>query len=291
MHNKNIFENLPNHFPQQHQDIHPGLEYLMKPLPIFDNPCFIGTGKLKNKVAIITGGDSGIGKAVATIFAKEGADIVIVYYNEHIDATNTKNYIEKLGRKCLLICGDIKDEKFCKKVIDITINYFKHLDILVNNAGVAFPQNSIEEVSCEQLYETFGVNIFSYFFMVKYSLPYLKKGDTIICTTSSTAYSNNSFAIDYSASKAAVVSFIRSLAPALIQRGIRINGVAPGATWTPLITTSVPIDEISTFGNISPIGRIAQPFEIAPAYLYLASNDSSYVVGQVIHVDGGITLS
>lgn len=292
MNNQFLFEqNLPKTFPPQHQDRQPGIEFLMQPKPIFDNPYNLGCGKLINKVAIITGGDSGIGRAVAVAFAKEGADIVIAYYDEHEDAINTKNYIENLSRKCLLLSGDIRDEQFCHHIVEEAIKTFNKIDILVNNAGVVYPQENIEDISYEQLQTTFQVNVFAYFMMIKYCLPYLNPGSSIICTTSSTAYSSSAFAIDYSASKSAVVGLIRASAQNLISKGIRVNGVAPGYTWTPLIPASLSAERAAVFGTTSPIGRAAQPFEIAPAYVYLASDDSYYVVGQVLHIDGGITIS
>lgn len=292
MNNSELFyQSLPTSFPPQHQDRQPGLEYLMNPSPIFDNPYSSGSRKLINKVAIITGGDSGIGRAIAVAYAKEGANLVIAYYNEYEDASDTKMYVERFGVKCILLSGDIRDEAFCFKIIEETIKVFGHIDILVNNAGVAYPQNGIENISYEQLNSTFQVNVFSYFTMIKYCLPYLKYGDSIICTASSTAYSAVPTIIDYAASKAAVVGLIRSLAPDLIKKGIRVNGVAPGSTWTPLVPASTSAERVAVFGQNSPIGRAAQPFEIAPAYVYLASDDSSYIVGQVIHVDGGTTLS
>ncbi len=286
-----FYQELPSYFPPQHQDQQPGLEYLMNPSPIFDNPYSSGCWKLQGKVAIITGGDSGIGRAVAVAFAKEGANVVIAYYNEHEDAKRTKMYIERLGQQCIILSGDIREESFCSKIVTETLNNFGHLDILVNNTGVAYPQQGIEDISLEQLTTTFQINVFSYFTMIKYCLPHLKYGDSIICTASSTAYSAASFAIDYSSSKGAVVGLVRALAQNLITRGIRVNGVAPGATWTPLIVSSLPAEQVSTFGQDSPIGRVAQPFEIASAYVYLASDDSSYMVGQILHVDGGITTS
>lgn len=269
----------------------PGMEYKMDPLPIFDNPNYTGSNKLVGKVAIITGGDSGIGRAVAVAFAKEGADISIVYYNENIDAEYTKSYIESLGRKCLLISGDLRNESFCKQCIDDTVNTFGHIDIVVNNAGVAYPQSSIESITNNQLYNTFAVNIFAYFNIVKFALPYLKRGSTIINTASSTAYVGFPAAIDYSATKGAIVSFTRSLALSLVDLKIRVNAVAPGITWTPLINATSTPEIIENLIESSPMKRMAQPYELAPTYVYLAGDDSSYVTGQVLHVDGGSTTS
>ncbi|MBC2582423.1 SDR family oxidoreductase [Clostridium sp. DJ247] len=277
----------PITFPPQHQAEQPGLEYLMCPPPIFDNPNYRGTGKLKDKVAIITGGDSGIGRAVSIAFAKEGADIVIVYKYEHKDAELTKAFVEAQNRKCLLICGDLKDKEFCKKIVDKTVKKFGHLNILVNNAAVQYPQPSLEYISAEQLEETFCTNIFSFFYVTKAALPYLKRGDTIINTASVVAYRGHKDLIDYSSTKGAIVSFTRSLSLSLEPRGIRVNAVAPGPIWTPLIPSSFTAKEVSTFGLNTPMKRAGQPVELAPTYVYLASNDSSYVSGQVLHVNGG----
>lgn len=280
----------PIHFPPQHQPMQPGFEYLMNPLPIFDNPDYIGTGKLTGKVALITGGDSGIGRAVAVAFAKEGAMVSIVYYNEHQDAMDTKAFIESLGGYCLLISGDLREESFCQNCVYHTINSFGHLDILVNNAGVQFPQDSLLDISAEQLCDTFKVNVFSVFHVTKAALPYLKCGSTIINTTSVTAYAGNRQMLDYSSSKGAIVSFTRSLALNLVSQGIRVNGVAPGPIWTPLQPSSWPASHIENFGTQTPMKRAGQPVELAPIYVYLASEDSSYVTGQIIKVNGGAYL-
>ncbi len=283
-------DNVKVAFPPQHQDEQPGMEYLMNPMPVFDDPNYIGTNKLKGKVAIITGGDSGIGRSVAVFFAKEGADIVIAYYNEHIDANETKAYIENLGARCFLIAGDLRDENFCKKVINDTINVFGHLEILINNAGVQFPQYGLENITTEQLDNTFKTNVYSYFYLTKAALPFLKKDASIINTTSITAYQGFDELIDYSATKGAVVSFTRALARSLVSKGIRVNAVAPGLIWTPIQVSSWDISVIPTFGSFTLMKRAGQPVEVAPAYVYLASNDSSYVTGQVIHIDGGETM-
>jgi NAD(P)-dependent dehydrogenase (short-subunit alcohol dehydrogenase family) len=280
----------PITFPPQHQPVQPGLEYLMFPRPIFNNPDYTGSGKLKNKVALITGGDSGIGRAVSLAFAKEGADIVIVYLNEHIDARETKSLVEAQGRKCILIAGDLREESFCKKIVEDTLCAFGHLDILVNNAGVQFPQVSLENITSDQLEDTFRTNIFPMFYVTKAALPHLKKGSTIINTASVTAYRGAELLIDYSSTKGAVVSFTRSLALSLVSKGIRVNGVAPGPTWTPLQPASYPAWYVAFFGSNTPMKRAAQPVELAPTYVYLASDDSTYVTGQIIHVDGGSFL-
>ena len=278
---------IPITFPPQSQPMQPGFEYLMNPRPIFDDPDYIGTDKLKDKVAIITGGDSGIGRAVSVAYAKEGAKIVIVYLNEHEDAEETKKYVEILGGECILISGDIKEEEFCKSIVKSTINKFGRLDIVVNNAGVQYPQKSIEDISSEQFENTFKTNIFAMFYITKAALPHLKNGSTIINTTSINAYRGNKILIDYSTTKGAIVSFTRSLALSLVSKGIRVNAVAPGPIWTPLQPASYTPDTIETFGADTPMKRAGQPVELAPAYVYLASKDSSYVTGQTIHINGG----
>ena len=282
-------EQVPIAFPAQHQPVQPGLETLMNPRPIFDNPDYVGTGKLKDKVALITGGDSGIGRAVSVIFAKEGADVVIVYYNEHEDAKATQSYVEAQGRRCLLLPGDLCEESFCKEVVEQTMRNFKRLDILVNNAGVQFPQNSLEDISAQQILLTFQVNIFSMLFATRAAMPFLIRGSSIINTASIT-YTGDENLIDYSATKGAVVSFTRSMAKSLVGKGVRVNSVAPGPIWTPLQPASWPADYIRTFGSDTPMKRAGQPVELGPTYLYLASDDSSYVTGQILHVNGGAAM-
>lgn len=277
----------PSSFPPQHQPIQPGIEALMNPRPIFDNPNYKGSGKLKDKVAIITGGDSGIGRAVSLAFAKEGSDIVIVYLYEHEDAEETKNLVEAQGRRCLLIAGDLKKEDFCKKIVDDTIKTFGKLDILVNNAAIQFYKPNLLDITAKQLEDTFRTNVFPLFFVTQAALPYLKAGSSIINTASVTAYRGNKDLIDYSSTKGAIVSFTRALAINLVSQGIRVNGVAPGPVWTPLIPSSYPAEEVEKFGKDSPMDRAAQPVELAPAYVYLASEDSTYVTGEIIHVNGG----
>ena len=277
-------------FPPQHQNCQPGLEYLMMPRPISINPYYVGSCKLKDKVAIITGGDSGIGRAVAYAFAKEGADLAISYYNEDKDANETKEFIEKLGRKCLLIPGDLKKEEMSTIVVEKTIKCFGKIDILVNNHAVQFVQNSILDISAEQLDLTFKTNIYPFFYMTKAVLPYLKKGASIINTTSITAYRGEPLLIDYSATKGAILTFTRSLSQSLIKDGIRVNGVAPGPIWTPLIPASFSAEQVETFGSGTskvPMNRAGQPFEVATSYVFLASDDSSYMSGQVLHPNGG----
>lgn len=282
-------ENLktPITFPAQHQETQPGIESQLNPLPIFENTDYKPSEKLKDKVAIISGGDSGIGKALATLFAKEGANIVIVYLNEKEDANLTKQSIENLGRKCITIEGNLKLEDFSKSVANETIEKFGKIDILVNNCAVQFPQNSILDISAEQLINTFETNIFSFFYLTKAVLPHLPANSSIINTSSVTAFEGNKTLIDYSSTKGAISAFTKSLALSLIDMKIRVNAVAPGPVWTPLIPSSFSKNKVEMFGTNVPIKRAAQPFEIAPAYLYLASDDSRYVTGQTIHVNGG----
>lgn len=273
--------------PPQHQNIQPGLEGPMTPDPIFIDPDYEGSHKLQDKVAIITGGDSGIGRAVAVAYAKEGADLVISYLNEDEDAEKTKTLIEAEGRRCLLIAGDISDEDFCQSLIRKTITTFGKIDILVNNAAQQFPQESIEDIDRRQLEKTFRVNIFSMFYMVKAAMPYLKEGAHIINSASVTAYRGSSHLLDYSATKGAIIAFTRSLSQQLAEKKIYVNAVAPGPVWTPLIVASFPPDKVSSFGADTPLKRPGQPSEIAPSYVFLASKDSSYMTGQVLHPNGG----
>jgi NAD(P)-dependent dehydrogenase (short-subunit alcohol dehydrogenase family) len=283
--------NFPTSVPKQKQDKQPGFESLMSPKPIFEDPNCIGTGKLMNKVALITGGDSGIGKAVAIAYAREGADIAILYLNEHADAEETKKIIQKKGRRCILIAGDIGEDTFCKDAITKTIKELGKIDILVNNAAEQHPQNSIEDISSEQLNKTFRTNIFSMFYLVKASLPHLKEGSTIINTSSVTAYKGHETLIDYSSTKGAIVTFTRSLALSLSSRKIRVNAVAPGPIWTPLIPSSFSASEVGEFGKNTPMGRPGQPVELAETYVFLASSGSSYISGETIHVNGGAIIN
>lgn len=277
--------------PPQHQEQQPGLEQEMTPKPQADDPQHRGSGKLQGKVALITGGDSGIGRAVAIAFAKEGADVAIMYLNEHEDAKETQNKVKELERSCLPIAGDIGDESFCKKAVQQVIDTFGHLDILVNNAAEQHPQKSIEDISAEQLERTFRTNIFSMFYMTKAAMPYLKEGSSIINTTSVTAYKGNPQLLDYSSTKGAIVAFTRALSQSIIEKGIRVNGVAPGPIWTPLIPATFPEEKVETFGQQVPMKRVGQPEEVASCYVFLASNDASYMAGQVLHPNGGTVVN
>jgi NAD(P)-dependent dehydrogenase (short-subunit alcohol dehydrogenase family) len=274
-------------FPLQHQNHQPGIESEMNPRPISVDQHYKSAGKLAGKTAIITGGDSGIGKSVAIYFAKEGADVAIVYLDEHQDAEETKGLVEAEGRRCLLFSGDVGNEEFCNDTVSKTIDQFGKIDVLVNNAAEQHPQQSLLDITSAQLEKTFRTNIFSYFYMSKMVLPHLKQGATIINTTSITAYAGNEQLLDYSATKGAIVTFTRSLAKSLAPQGIRVNGVAPGPIWTPLIPSTFNEDQVASFGSNTPMGRAGQPFELAPSYVYLASDDSSYVSGQILHVNGG----
>ncbi|WP_374719014.1 SDR family oxidoreductase [Parageobacillus toebii] len=273
--------------PPQHQNRQPGLQTEMNPQPVSVSEQYKASGKLHDKVAIISGGDSGIGRAVAIHFAKEGADVAIIYLNEHEDAEETKRQVEQEGRKCLLIAGDVGDEQFCKQAVKQTVDQFGKLDIVVNNAAEQHPQKSLLNITSQQLEKTFRTNVFGYFYLTKAALPYLQKGSSIINTASITAYEGNEQLIDYSATKGAIVAFTRSLAKSLIQQGIRVNGVAPGPIWTPLIPSTFTSDQVATFGSNTPMKRPGQPSEVAPSYVFLASDDASYITGQMIHVNGG----
>ncbi len=274
-------------FPPQHQDTQPGMEYLMTPRPIFNNPYYRGSGKLMNKVAIITGGDSGIGRAVAVGFVKEGATVVIAYYNEHKDAEETKEFIERLGGTCILLAGDIKDNSFCDKIIDETINKFGKIDILVNNAGVQYQQKSLLDITDEQFDLTMKTNVYAMFYLTKKALKHMLPGSSIINVTSITTFKGEPELIDYVTSKGAIVGFTRSLATNLAEKNIRVNAVSPGVFWTPLQPACWEAEKIPTLGSDAPMGRAGHPYEIAPLFIYLASADSSYVTGQVMHINGG----
>jgi NAD(P)-dependent dehydrogenase (short-subunit alcohol dehydrogenase family) len=277
--------------PPQHQRRQPGREHKMKPRPKAEDEKQRGSGKLKGKVAIITGGDSGIGRAVAIAFAKEGADVAVVYLEEHKDAQETEQRVEEWGRKCLLIDGDVGDEKFCQKAVEETVDEFGKIDILVNNAAEQHRQDSIEKITEKQLERTFRTNIFSFFFMTKAVMKYLKKGSSIINTASVTAYKGSPELLDYSSTKGAIVAFTRSLSQALADKKIRVNAVAPGPIWTPLIPSTFPAKDVATFGSDVPLGRAGQPEEVAPSFVFLASDDTSYMTGQVLHPNGGTVIN
>ena len=273
--------------PAQHQERQPGFENKMEPHPDFQGNLAGASHRLPGKTALITGGDSGIGRAIAIAFAKEGADVAISYLDEHEDAEETKQLVEKEGRNCLLIAGDIGDEEFSKQVISQVIEKFGKLDVLVNNAAEQHVQKSLRDITAEQLEKTFRTNVFSMFHLTKAALDHLKPGASIINTTSITAFRGEPSLIDYSSTKGAILAFTRALSGSLAQEGIRVNGVAPGPIWTPLIPASFPEDEVEGFGSGTPLGRPGQPDELAPGYVYLASDDSSYVTGQVLHINGG----
>ena len=277
--------------PAQKQQRQPGLESRMTPRPASRGEKHKGSDKLKGKVALITGGDSGIGRAVAISFAREGADISIVFLNEHEDARETQRLVQAEGRKCVLIPGDIGYERFCRDAVERTVEELGKLDILVNNAAEQHPQESIEDIDREQLERTFRTNIFAMFFMTKAALKHLKKGAAIVNTASVTAYEGNPSLLDYSSTKGAIVAFTRSLAKSLAKKGIRVNGVAPGPIWTPLIPSTFPPEKVASFGKDVPMGRPGQPEEVAPCYLFLASDDASYMAGQILHPNGGEVIN
>ncbi|MCQ2046280.1 short-chain dehydrogenase [Stutzerimonas stutzeri] len=275
--------------PQEQPE--PGKEGLMNPRPEYRGEDYKAAGKLEGKVAIITGGDSGIGRSVAVLYAREGADVAILYLDQHQDAEETRTVVEQYGRRCLTFAGDVADREVCRKVIDETLAAFGKLDILVNNAAEQHPQEKLEDISEEQWEKTFRTNIFGMFQMTKAVLPHLGKGASIINTTSVTAYKGSPQLLDYSATKGAITAFTRSLSMNLAERGIRVNGVAPGPIWTPLIPSTFDADEVAEFGSNTPMKRPGQPDEVAPAYVYLASSDAAYVSGQVIHVNGGTVVN
>jgi NAD(P)-dependent dehydrogenase (short-subunit alcohol dehydrogenase family) len=273
--------------PPQQQDRRPGLESEMTPQPRAEDQSYRGSGKLRDKVALITGGDSGIGRAVAIAFAKEGADVAIAYLNEHEDAEETRRQVEQEGRRCIAIAGDVGDEQFCRQAVQQTVDQLGRLDVLINNAAEQHPQDSIEQISAEQLERTFRTNIFAMFFLTKAALPHLREGSTIVNTTSVTAYKGSPQLLDYSSTKGAIVAFTRSLSMSLIEQGIRVNGVAPGPIWTPLIPSTFPPDKVEKFGADVPMKRPGQPEEVANCFVFLASDDSSYLSGQILHPNGG----
>ena len=274
-------------FPAQQQDQQPGREAAMRPRPDIEGKHYKPSGKLMDKVALITGGDSGIGAATAIAFAKEGANVVIAYLEEHQDADHVKNLVEQQGVDCLKIAGDIGDEGFCTRLVNDTVSHFGKLDIVVNNAAEQHSASSIEDIPSGQVEQTFRTNILAMFHLTRAAMRHLKAGARIINTTSVTAYRGSSHLLDYSSTKGAIVSFTRSLSQQLAERGILVNAVAPGPVWTPLIPSSSPGGHVEQFGTQVPLGRAAQPDEIAPCYVFLASEDSRYMTGQVLHPNGG----
>src|SRR5438477_670381 len=277
--------------PMIHEDRLPGHESRLEPKPDWE-PRFKGSDRLRGKVALITGADSGIGRAVAALFAREGADIAILYLSEHDDAAKTKEIVEREGRRALTIAGDLGDKKFCEDAVRQTVDQLGRLDILVNNAGEQHYDKDIRDITEEQLKRTFQTNIFGMFFLTQAALPHLKEGSAIINCTSETMYAGSAALLDYSATKGAITAFTRSLAKNLVKKGIRVNGVAPGPIWTPLNPSGgQPPEKIPEFGKDTPMDRPGQPTEVAPSFLFLACEDSSYMTAQVLHPDGGDTTS
>ncbi|WP_311063270.1 SDR family oxidoreductase [Halomonas sp. DWK9] len=277
--------------PPQHQQKQPGDEHAMRPEPEYIRESYRGADKLLDKVAIITGGDSGIGRAVAVHYAREGADSVIVHLKESKDAEETKRLVEAEGRRCLVLKGDVAASSFCREIVKRTLDQFGKINIVINNAAEQYDWDDITEIPDDQLLRTFQTNIFSHFYLTKAALPHLSEGDTIIATSSINAFKGNDTLIDYTATKGAIQGLVRSLAMSLMDRGIRVNAVAPGPIWTPLIPASFEEDKVAQFGNQVPMKRPGQPSEIGPAYVYLACEESSYMSGQTLHLNGGVVLN
>ncbi|MDY6782689.1 MAG: SDR family oxidoreductase [Cyanobacteriota bacterium] len=279
--------------PAQSQERKPGLESKMDPPPQYDRESYRGSNKLEGKVALVTGGDSGIGRSVAILYAKEGADVAVSYLDEHEDAKETQRFVQEQGQKCLLLPGDISDDKFCFGLIQKVIDEFGKLDILVNNAAEQYEEDgkTLENIDAERLKKIFGINIYSMFYLTKAAIPYLKEGSTIINTTSINAYKGNSHLISYSTTKGAILAFTRSIAEPLLEKGIRVNAVAPGPIWTPFIPSTFDPDHVKGFGNQVPMKRPGQPVEVATCFVFLASEDSSYLAGQVLHPNGGVVVN
>ncbi|MFD1861688.1 SDR family oxidoreductase [Planococcus chinensis] len=285
------FEKIDEQVEPQEQAEQPGSEKEMSPEPIYDDKDYKGAGKLKGKVALITGGDSGIGRAVAVAFAKEGADVAIAYLDEHEDAEDTVKAIESYGAKAFKAATDVSNAENCQQLVKDVISEFGQLNILVNNAGKQFPQDDFLAITPDQLKETFETNIYSMFYLSQAAVPHMQKGDSIINTSSVTAYRGSSELIDYSSTKGAITTFTRSLSQSLAEKGIRVNSVAPGPIWTPLIPATFDAEKVGKHGGDTPMERRGQPAEVAPAYVYFASKDSTYVTGQAIHVNGGDFIS
>lgn len=279
-------------FPKQHQEEQPGKQHLMNPEPEVIKKNYKAAGKLQGKVALITGGDSGIGRAVALHFSKEGASVAIVYTpEEERDAFDTKAMVEDAGQDCLLLSGDLKNTVFCAEIVEKTVEQFGKLNILVNNAAEQYPKDTLEEVSDDQLESTFETNIFAYFRVARAAMKYLQQGDSIINTTSVTSFRGSAQLLDYSSTKGAITSFTRSLAINLAKKGIRVNSVSPGPIWTPLIPSTFDKEKVASFGTNVPLGRAGQPSEVAPCFVFLASDDASYITGQTLHPNGGEVIN
>jgi len=274
-------------FPPQHQPRQPGREHMMDPQPEVIRSDYRGSGKLQDKVAIVTGGDSGIGRAVAVHFAREGAEVAVAYLEEETDARRTQDLVEAEGRRCLLFKADLGAEPACRRLTDETLDAFGRIDVLVNNGAEQHPVEALEDITPELWNRVFDTNIHAYFYLTRAVVPHLRDGSTIINTTSVNAYKGNAHLIAYSSTKGAIVAFTRSIALNLVGRGIRVNGVAPGPVWTPLIPATAPAEAVAGFGGQVPMDRAGQPSEIAPSYVFLACADSSYMTGQVLHPNGG----